>query len=84
MTPDDSASTPRSISALLSHHQKRFLLQQIGTETHSQTPCRVKHSGIRSPKHEVSLKPLPSAQGTLREKGLKGPKGPRVWRTQAL
>lgn len=44
MTPNEILLYSQ-ISTLLSHHQKSFLLQQMGTntETHSQKLCREKH-----------------------------------------
>jgi hypothetical protein len=50
------------MSALLSHHQRSFLLQQIetNTETHSQTSCRVRDLGTLSSKQEVLIRSFPS------------------------
>jgi hypothetical protein len=51
-----------NISALLSHHQKSFLLQQMitNTETHSQTCRDWRDLRTLSPKWNVSFKSLPS------------------------
>jgi hypothetical protein len=60
------------MSALLSHHQRNFLLQQMetNTETHSQISCRVRetleHSVLNGRSSSYS-----SSQGSIKKGGRK-------------
>lgn len=72
------------ISALLSHHQRAFLLQEMGTntETHSQTLCReweaLEHLVLKGAIHHM---PPLRAQRILWKRIQKKGKNQRKWRT---
>jgi hypothetical protein len=59
------------ISALLSYHQRSFLLKQMrtNTETHSQTLCKVRYLGTVNPAWDISIKSFPLGLNEPLERG---------------